>query len=108
MANINLSSEAYTEFKAFLEENDIHDFKIRINFAGNSCSGPAFNITLDNPKDGDVVEKINDITFMMEKGLIEEFGGFIMLSTEENDGRGLSLRPLIETEGGCSSCPGCH
>lgn len=32
-----------------------------------------------------------------------------ILSSEENDGRGLSLKPLIEAEeGGCGGCTGCH
>lgn len=108
MNTVNISEEAYGEFRTFLQSNDINDFNIRINFAGNSCSGPVFNISVDAPKDGDVVEKVNDITFIAEKDIVEEFGGFILLSTEENDGRGLSLRPVIESEGGCSSCPGCH
>lgn len=32
-----------------------------------------------------------------------------ILSSEENDGMGLSLRPLLESEGGCGGgCSGCH
>lgn len=31
MKNVNISEEAYNEFKAFLEENKITDFNIRIN-----------------------------------------------------------------------------
>lgn len=108
MKLINISTEACDELKDFLKENDINDFKIRINFAGNACSGPIFNITVDDPTEEDYVETISDITFMAEKSLTDEFGGFIILSSEENDGRGLSLRPVIEQEGGCSTCHGCH
>ncbi|WP_139905059.1 HesB-like protein [Clostridium thermarum] len=109
MKLIDITEEAYKEFKNFLDENEIKEYNIRINFAGNSCSGPAFNISVDTPKEGDVVEKVKDITFMTEKDITDEFGGFVLLSTEENNGRGMSLRPLIEPEGGgCSSCPGCH
>ncbi|GAA0076862.1 iron-sulfur cluster assembly accessory protein [Clostridium sp. CTA-5] len=108
MKNITISEEAYNEFKGFLEENNISDFNIRINFAGSACSGPVFNISVSEPTDADVVEKINDISFLMEKTLVDEFGGFIILSTDENDGRGLSLKPVIAPEGGCGSCGGCH
>ncbi|MBW6410830.1 HesB-like protein [Clostridium weizhouense] len=108
MKNITISEEAYNEFKGFLEENNISDFNIRINFAGSACSGPIFNISVSEPTDADVVEKINDISFLMEKTLVDEFGGFIILSTDENDGRGLSLKPVIAPEGGCGSCGGCH
>ena len=109
MKLIDITEDAYKEFKNFLDENEIKEYNIRINFAGNSCSGPAFNISVDSAKENDIVEKVNDITFFSDKDITDEFGGFVLLSTEENNGRGMSLRPLIEPEGGgCSSCPGCH
>lgn len=108
MLKVTLSQEAYDEFKSFLDENGIDNYSIRINLAGIGCSGPMFNISVDEAKEGDVVEKINDITFVVESQLIDEYGGFIILSTEENDGRGLSLRPVIQPEGGCGTCGGCH
>jgi HesB-like selenoprotein len=109
MKNVTISEEAYNEFKAFLEENEISDFNIRINFAGSACSGPIFNISVSKASDDDEIEKINDISFIYEKNLIDQFGGFIILSSEENEGRGLSLKPVIEPEGGCGgSCAGCH
>lgn len=109
MKNVTISEEAYNEFKAFLEENEIADFNIRINFAGSACSGPIFNISVSKASDDDEVEKINDISFIYEKSLIDQFGGFTILSSEENEGRGLSLKPVIEPEGGCGgSCAGCH
>ena len=105
-----VSEEAYNEFKAFLVENEVENFSIRINLAGFGCSGPAFNITVDEAKEGDVTEKINDITLIAEEKLVDEFGGFIIVSSEENQGRGLSLKPVIAPEGsGCGSCGGgCH
>ncbi len=108
MNKITLSEEAYNEFKAFLDENKVEAYNIRINLAGFGCSGPVFNITVDEAKETDLVEKINDITFFAEKTLVDEYGGFIILSTEENGGRGLSLRPVIQPEGGCGTCGGCH
>ncbi|SDP54025.1 HesB-like protein [Clostridium gasigenes] len=110
MEKVIISESGYNEFKSFLDENDIKDYTIRINLGGFGCSGPAFNIAVDEVKEGDVVEKINDITFVIESKLIDEFGGFKLLSSEENEGRGLSLKPIIESEGGgCGSCGGgCH
>ena len=93
MKNITISDEAYNEFKEFLDENKVASYNIRINLAGYGCSGPVFN----------------DITFIAESKLVDEFGGFKLLSSEENDGRGLSLRPVIKPEGGCATCGGgCH
>ena len=109
MSKFLVSEEAYKEFKAFLEENEVENYSIRINLAGFGCSGPAFNITVDEAKEGDISEKINDITLIAEEKLVDEFGGFRLLSSEENGGRGLSLKPVIEVEGGCGSCGGgCH
>lgn len=109
MNKIIISEEAYKEFKDFLDENDVKDYNIRISLAGFGCHGPAFNIAVDTAKEGDGTEVVNDITFIFEEKLVDEFGGFKILSTEENDGRGLSLKPVIETEGGCGSCGGgCH
>lgn len=109
MKNVTISQEAYDEFKGFLDENKITDFNIRINFAGFACSGPIFNISVSQATDADEVEKINEITFMYEKSLTEQFGGFMILSSEENEGNGLSLKPFIQPESGCGgSCAGCH
>lgn len=108
MKLMNISLEACTELKDFLKENNIEDFNIRINLAGFGCSGPAFNITVDKATDEDYTDVVDGITFIAEKSLADEFGGFIILSSEENEGRGLSLRPVIEQEGGCGSCHGCH
>ncbi|EOR20836.1 HesB family protein [Clostridium sartagoforme AAU1] len=109
MDKIIISEEAYNEFKSFLDENEVDNYSIRINLAGFGCSGPAFNISVDDVKEGDLTQKVNDITFVVEEKLVDEFGGFKLLSTEENEGRGLSLKPVIESEGGCGSCGGgCH
>lgn len=110
MKKITMSEEAYKEFKDFLDENKVEGYNVRINLAGYACSGPAFNISVSEATDADVTELVNEITFIAEKTLIDEFGGFTILSTEENEGRGLSLKPLIQGEGGgCGSCGGgCH
>ena len=108
MEKVSMSPEAYDEFKSFLEENKIEEYNIRISFAGNGCSGSSFNISVEEKEDGDIVTLINDINFIVKSELLDEFGGFIILSTEENDGRGLSLKPVIQAEGGCGTCGGCH
>jgi HesB-like selenoprotein len=108
MEKIILSDEAYDEFKGFLDENKVESYNIRINFAGSGCSGPSFNISVGDNRESDVLEKVKDINFFIDPKLIEDYGIFTILSTDENDGRGLSLRPLIEAEGGCGGCTGCH
>jgi HesB-like selenoprotein len=109
MNNITISDEAYNEFKEFLDENKVEGYNIRINLAGYGCGGPAFNISVSQATDSDITETVKDINFIAEKTLIDEFGGFIIISSDENEGRGLSLKPVIAPEGGCGSCGGgCH
>ena len=68
-------------------------------------------------KEDDILATVNDLTFVMEPSLVDNFGGFMFLSSEENEGQGLALKPLltpiIEEDGCdgscCSSCGGgCH
>lgn len=109
MKNVSINEIAYKEFKDFLDENKVEGYNVRINLAGTGCSGPVFNISVSTATEADITETVNEITFIVEKSLIKEFGGFNIVSSEENDGRGLSLRPVIQPEGGCSSCGGgCH
>lgn len=109
MKAITMSDAAYTEFKQFLDDNKVENYNIRVNLAGIGWSGPMFNIVLDEQSENDVVEKVQDINFMVDKELVDEYQGFVILSTEENDGRGLSLKSVVDAGGGCSSCGGgCH
>ena len=109
MKNVTISDEAYKEFSEFLKENKVDNNNVRLNLAGHSCSGPVFNISISEVTDADITEVVNDITFIISKELIDEFSGFSILSSAENEGRGLSLKPVTTGEGGCSSCGGgCH
>jgi len=110
MKNVTMNEDAYKEFKEFLDENNVEGYNVRINLAGYGCSGPAFNISISEAREDDVTEVVNEITFIIQKTLIADFGGFLILSSEENEGKGISLKPLIQPEeSGCSTCGGgCH
>jgi HesB-like selenoprotein len=110
MQKVTMNEDAYKEFKEFLDENKVEDYNVRINLAGYGCSGPAFNISISEAREEDITEVINEVTFIIEKTLIDDFGGFLILSSEENEGKGISLKPLIQpAESGCSTCGGgCH
>lgn len=105
---IQMSDEAHKEFKKFLESNNVEQNTIRITLAGYACSGPRFGLMVDDFKDGDASFTIQDLTFYVESTLVEEFGGFQILSTEENYGQGMVLRPLnVPESAGCGTCAGC-
>ena len=69
MSAVIMSDIAFNEFKDFLKEQNVDVDTLRIFFAGMGCSGPAFNIAVDDKKDSDVEVKINDLTFILEQSL---------------------------------------
>ena len=57
-------------------------------------------------KEDDLACTINDITFIINKDLHDQFGDFIVEGTAENN-RGLVLKPVNSSSGGgCGSCGG--
>jgi len=107
MNTIQISEEAYSEFKGFLGENRIEKYNLRISYLGRNCSGPTFNIDVAQPKTNDIIEKVKDITFSIEEKIINEYGGLILLSNSENKGNGLELKPVKDPLSGCKLCAGC-
>ena len=113
MKKVAMSDDAYIEFKEFLKSNDIDSDVIRINFGGN-MEWHMFYVTAGEKNEGDEVEVIKDLTFVIDSSLIDVFLGFSILSDEENFGEGLTLDPLMsDYEGGgcsgnCGSCGSCH
>ncbi len=107
MKYITISEEGYKEFDGFLDSINFSSKNLRIRYLGKKCSGPVFNIDFGVEGKGDIVEEVKDIKFIMHKELLDEYGGFIILSNNENNGQGLILKPVIEPVGGCSVCPGC-
>ncbi len=108
MSIINMSDTAYNEFRELLAANDITETSVRIALAGYGCSGPRFGLMVDEPGENDVAETVKELTFLVEKEMVEEYEGFNILSDEENGGGGMSLRPVKveESAGGCAGCGG--
>lgn len=104
---MTLSDDAYEEFLNFLNTNNVEEITIRISLAGHACSGPRFGLVVDQKKDNDVVSTIKDMTFLVEKDLYEEYEGFQILSTDENKGQGMVLRPNKIVDIDCGSCSSC-
>lgn len=68
----------------------------------------SFILVLDGPKDGDVKEKIDDLTFVVEQDLVNLFGGFTVKSFRSGEVIRLMITPDKQMEGGgCSSCTTC-
>ena len=100
---------AYKEFKELLDNSNVESYNVRIALDRVGCSGPVFGVFIDEADDKDDIEVINEITFISAKSLINEYGGFIIVSSEENDGNGVGMKPVVTPSSGCSSCGGgCH
>lgn len=106
---LELSESARKELNAFFEANPTTEQQIRI-YQAMGCGGPRLNIALDSPTDSDVVEKVDTLSFCIDKKLLDEvksvkidlsYMGFIVEPEV----------PLAVPEGmvgGCASCAGCH
>ncbi|MEL7649390.1 MAG: HesB-like protein [Sedimentibacter sp.] len=106
---IFIDDTAYKEFKELLDEANVDSYNVRISLDNYGCSGPIFGVSISEPTEADEVETINEVTFMAEKSVIEQYGGFIIVSSEENNGNGVGLKPVVQPQSGCSGCGGgCH
>ncbi|MPM66970.1 hypothetical protein SDC9_113884 [bioreactor metagenome] len=50
------------------------------------------------------------MNFLVDKDLVNQYGGFVMKSSQENGLNGFSLDPVFKEDDGdgCSTCSGCH
>jgi HesB-like selenoprotein len=104
MKFMRISDKAYDEFKSFLDSSNVQDYNLRIRYLGTNCGGPVFNIDVGQLEDDDISDKIKDINFIVARDVINVCGGFSILSSDENMGRGLELKPFIDPPSGCSGC----
>lgn len=107
MSFVKMSDSAYKEFEKVLTDNNIETNTVRIVISGMGWSGPSFGLVLDEQKENDIVEKVEDMTFLVEDDINKEFGTLAIRSGEENGYGGLSIEPEKKAEGGCSSCSSC-
>lgn len=110
MSIIKMSDTAYTEFKDFLHKNNITKKTIRIFLMGVGCSGPQFNIALDDKNFTDITVQINEITFLVSSDILKQFKGFEIKCPEENGFDSFTIEPFEAGDfNPCSSCSGeCH
>lgn len=101
---IFIDNEAYNEFKKLLTESNVDSYNIRIGIDNYTCRGPIFGVSTGKATTRDDVEKINEITFIVDKSLNKQFGGFIIVSNKENNNQGVGLKPVVQSSSGCGKC----
>lgn len=69
----------------------------------------SFNLVLDGPAEGDRVEEHDGLNFVVESGLFEQFGPFILSSFKSGSQVFLQLKGEKQASfsGGCDSCSSC-
>lgn len=106
MSIVKISEVALKEFKELLKDNKIETNTVRIVISGIGWGGPRFGLVLDEQKENDVFEKVEDMTFLVEEDINKEYGCLQIKSGEENGYGGLSIEPETSS-GGCGSCSSC-
>ncbi|WP_373897885.1 HesB-like protein [Haloimpatiens sp. FM7315] len=105
MSIVKISDVAYESLKNYGKNSNNNFNSVRIFLNGFSCSGPEFNLALDDKNIGDVTEKINETVFLIEGNLLREFKGFEIKCPEENGLDYFTIEPFVKPE--CTSCQGC-
>ncbi|WP_122638464.1 MULTISPECIES: hypothetical protein [unclassified Romboutsia] len=80
---------------------------IRIYFSGVGFEGPNFNMTLDSPKDDDLVYKIDDLTFLLSQYEYMQYGD-IKIDLDENNNIHITPKNMelsMCCGHGCPDCP---
>lgn len=85
------------------EQEDDNGSKVRLYVAGFGWSGPSFGLALDEQGENDLVDSSNEVTFIMDKDLHEQFGDIKV----ESQGEGFVVMPVGQEALDCGSCAGC-
>lgn len=96
---IDLTPKAKEELIKVVE-NKKTDKPLRIYIASYGWGGPSFGLALDEHKEGDSQSKVDDFTFLLEKGLEEDFGKFTVDYSDNWLKRGFTVIP-DRSIGGC-------
>ncbi len=100
---INTNEETCIEIKKITASQDDKPKSVRIFIAGVGWGGPSLGLGLDDKKDDDIVEEINEVTFVMAKDIFDQMGEI----TVDYKMNGFSVIPTDQEPSDCSSCSGC-
>ena len=107
--SITVDKKASDELKSILSEKNINTDTLRIFLSGMGWGGPSFNLALDEQKNEDLITNVEDLKFLVEKSLNEQFGVFDIEYFNEDGNTGIFVQPSkTGEESGCSSCSGCN
>lgn len=106
-----ISELATDKLHEYLQANKISS-SLRVALMSGGCSGPALGLALDEKKPADDQFEKNELTFLVEKSLLQQCGSISIDYIEAGQRSGFSIisgNPLSGSGGGCSSgsCSSC-
>lgn len=97
---ISVTDKASEMIKKSIKDKEIKDTNVRIYISGMGWGGPTFGIALDEQKANDFAQIYEDINYIVEKDLIEQFGSFEIDFVKGFLSKGFQVRPKV----GGSNC----
>ncbi len=95
--------ETVAAIKDIIDQQEDQPNIVRLYVAGFGWSGPSFGLALDEQKDTDLIDDSNEVAFIMDKDLYDEYGNIKV----ESMGSGFMVAPENQGNLGCASCSGC-
>lgn len=102
---LDVTTQANEKLVGYMKENNITS-ALRVMLMQGGCSGPSLGLALDEKKPLDESFKRQDLTFLVEKNLLEQCGAIKIDYLEAGSRSGFSIsssNPLPGAGGGCSS-----
>jgi iron-sulfur cluster assembly protein len=102
---LDVTTQANEKLVGYMKENNITS-ALRVMLMQGGCSGPSLGLALDEKKPLDELFKRQDLTFLVEKNLLEQCGAIKVDYLEAGSRSGFSIsssNALPGAGGGCSS-----
>lgn len=102
---LDVTELANEKLKGYLHDNNITS-ALRVMMMQGGCSGPSLGLALDEEKPMDEQFKCHDLTFLVEKALLQQCGSITIDYVDAGSRSGFSIssaNPLPQSGGGCSS-----
>ncbi|TKB27552.1 iron-sulfur cluster assembly accessory protein [Desulfopila sp. IMCC35006] len=102
---LEITTQANEKLIEYLQANNISS-SLRVAVMQGGCSGPSLGLALDEEKPTDELFKRQNLTFLVEKDLLQQCGSIKVDYAEAGNRSGFTItstNPLPDTGGGCSS-----
>ena len=100
---LEVTDLANEKLMEYMRENNITS-ALRVFLMDGGCSGPALGLALDEKKPSDASFEHEELTILVEQGLLEQCGSITIDFIDAGNRSGFNIKPSIALPGGgCSS-----